>query len=564
MTDALAPGAIHAIVEQHRAALAAMERASASWMVRAYGTVWRRLDVQVRAMVKRYEAEKAANPNVDTPLPLVRAQELMQQVEAELRRFHGAAYEKVVQSERQAIEAAQRDFGQLIKVADRQGIVGEWNRLPTEAVESMVGFMRDGSPLSALFDRMGRDASAAVRQELLVGLALGQGPRAVARRIKGVLGGDLARALRISRTETMRSYREATFQNYQANSHIINGWRWVAAKGARSCAACLAMDGTWHPLSERQQDHPNGRCAAIPSLNGRDGAEQPAPWETGAQWFAQQPEATQRSVLGDAGYRAYKAGAVTLDDFRGVSHSAAWGDTVQAKSLRGILGETEAARWKAGASDETRTPDDGPHVLGYTWNREPFATVAAARAAGEAEGGWDKHERAFKEEYLPRFKVRDDVERTIGLWASPEPSFNARVRGEERNVLALAKAWGAEHNQDAVALLLPDAQGTGGRLVWDLGRKLSDSELDVLLGAVGAVNRELAAPLAQSLGLGELTVGLTVRKDRLLEYWVADETTLRAGRKLLEDAIKMAGQSLPEVQWRGGYSFRMLWRGADY
>lgn len=353
--EALAPGAIHALVEQHRAALVAMERASASWMVRAYGSVWKRLDKQIRDLVKRYEREKVDNP--DAQLPMIRARELQAQVEAELRRFHSAAYDKVVESEREAIAAAQRDFGQMVRLADRAGVVGEWNRLPTEAVESMVGFMRNGSPLSSLFDSLGTEASAEVRRELLTGLALGQSPRAVSRRIRQALGGDLARALRISRTETLRAYREATFQNYQANSHIINGWRWVSAKQARTCAACLAMDGTWHPLSERQQDHPNGRCTQIPSINGRDGAEQPAPWETGAQWFAKQSEDVQRSVLGDAGFRAYQAGAVKLEDFIGVRHSPAWGSTVQAKSLRGILGDAEAQKWI----------DGGPQAPGFAW-----------------------------------------------------------------------------------------------------------------------------------------------------------------------------------------------------
>ena len=356
MTDPV--GDIYAAVERQRAALIRMERGAASEMVRAYGRIWRRIDEQVRRLVRRYEKEKITDP--DAQLPLARLNELQSQVEAELRRFHDAATKSVLRTEQKAVEAAQRDFRELIALEADAGVVAAWNRLPVSAVESMVGFTASGSPLRALFDAYGPEASERIRQELITGLALGQGPRAVARRIRGVMGGDLARALRISRTETLRSYREATHLNYQANSHIIDGWRWVSAKGPRTCAACLALDGTWHPLSERQQDHPNGRCAQIPAIKGRDGADSDPSWETGSQWLAKQTPEVQQQVLGKAGQKAYAAGAVKLEDYAGTSYSPAWGQTVKAKSLTQVLGKDEAQKWLSAAAQEAATSKSAP------------------------------------------------------------------------------------------------------------------------------------------------------------------------------------------------------------
>ena len=352
MTDPV--GDIYAAVERQRAALIRMERGAATEMVQAYGRIWRRIDEQVRRLVRRYEKEKITDP--DAQLPLARLNELQGQVEAELRRFHDAATKSVLRTEQKAVEAAQRDFRELIGLEADAGVVASWNRLPVSAVESMVGFTSNGSPLRALFDAYGPEASERIRQELIAGLALGQGPRTIARRVRAVMGGDLARALRISRTETARSYREATHLNYQANSHIIDGWRWVAAKRPRTCAACLALDGTWHPLSERQTDHPNGACAQIPAVKDRDSADQPPSWETGSQWLAKQSPEVQQQVLGKAGQKAYAAGAVKLEDFAGTAHSTAWGDTIRAKSLTEIVGKEEAERWKRGGPDSGATP----------------------------------------------------------------------------------------------------------------------------------------------------------------------------------------------------------------
>ena len=93
------------------------------------------------------------------------------------------------------------------------------------------------------------------------------------------------------------------------------------------------MDGTVHPLSERLNDHVNGRCVAAPIVKGATLPKR----QTGAEWFAEQDEATQRRVLGNNGYEVWRAGAVDLHDFVGQKRSAAWGTTRYARSATEVM-----------------------------------------------------------------------------------------------------------------------------------------------------------------------------------------------------------------------------------
>ncbi|HEX5083570.1 MAG TPA: minor capsid protein, partial [Blastocatellia bacterium] len=99
-------------------------------------------------------------------------------------------------------------------------------------------------------------------------MALGRNPRAIARQIREGLGGNMVRALTIARTETLRVYRQASLQNYQANSDIVAGYYWRSSRSRRSCGACIALDGTFHPLDRPMRAHVRCRCTMIPGVKG--------------------------------------------------------------------------------------------------------------------------------------------------------------------------------------------------------------------------------------------------------------------------------------------------------
>lgn len=95
--------------------------------------------------------------------------------------------------------------------------------------------------------------------------------------------------------------------------------------------------------------HPNCRCAPEPVTVtyrdlGLDVDEVGPPRVAGKDWFGTLAQAEQRKFFSKAGWRAYQAGAVTLDDFIGVRPSKDWGDSYVEKSLKDILG-SEAGKW---------------------------------------------------------------------------------------------------------------------------------------------------------------------------------------------------------------------------
>lgn len=339
------PGRIYEIAENHRAALLKQERQAAGEMVHAYGSVWQRIRRELDDLLAAIADARRAGEDVTNGwlFRRDRLQSLLRQVEAELHRFTAFADPLIVGQQRAAIEAALLHTERQVRtLANRANLSVAWTRLPTAAIEDLVGFTADGSPLRRLLDTLGGEASAGVRDALIQGVALGQNPTQIARTVRTALGGSLARALTISRTEVLRAYREATLRSYQANDDVVDGWIWNCACQPRSCAACWAMHGSWHPLTERLNDHPNGRCSMLPSVKPVAGmAEQWRPESGPAQFKRLTPE-QQDHILGKAAGAAYRAGAFKLEDVAGESFSPAWGSMIRVKSLRELVGKEEA------------------------------------------------------------------------------------------------------------------------------------------------------------------------------------------------------------------------------
>lgn len=342
------PGRIYQVVEKHRRDLLRNERTAASAMVREYGAAWQRVRAQLDALIAQIEEAQRAGKKV-SPAWLFqqnRLQSLLYQVEAEIARFVDYAEPEIARQQRAAVEAAQRHVWEQVSVlTDDVTILAKFDRLAAEAVSDLIGFTEAG-PLRELLDGLGPQVSKGFREAMIESLVIGRNPRETARRVRREFGVGLARALRISRTETLRAHREATRRNYRENSDIVEGWVWLASKSARTCAMCLAMDGTFHTLDERLDDHPGGRCVMAPAVKGVRRPQR----ETGAEWFEKQDETTQRKVLGNAGYEAYKAGEVKLQDFVGQRWSRDWGTIRYARSLTQILGADEAKKWGKKAS----------------------------------------------------------------------------------------------------------------------------------------------------------------------------------------------------------------------
>jgi len=190
---------------------------------------------------------------------------------------------------------------------------------------------------------MGDDATAEARRVLTRGVATGKSTDWMARRLAQALDVPRWRAETIARTEVQRVYREVTRAEFLAQADTLAGWVWTAALDARTCPACMVMHGTLHPLSATLDGHPRCRCAMVPKakswadlgIEGLDDLDDDGT-ETGADWFARQPEATQAAILGPAKYRAWRAGEIALDDLVARTEDPAWGTMRRERSLREI------------------------------------------------------------------------------------------------------------------------------------------------------------------------------------------------------------------------------------
>ncbi len=217
-----------------------------------------------------------------------------------------------------------------------QGFTLFWPHLG--AVEALVGYASDGSPLRAVLANASRGQAEAMTNLLARNVGLGVNPRVTARQMRAQFEVTRTRALTIARTESLRAYRAAAQMTMQENADVLDGWVWVSAMDRRTCVGCMAMHGSVHPLTETLEEHPAGRCMAAPRVKG---SKQRI--ATGSERFAALSAERQRVALGPAAYEAYRDGALRLEDLVGRTHSERWGDSIRVRSLREVLGVEGAA-----------------------------------------------------------------------------------------------------------------------------------------------------------------------------------------------------------------------------
>jgi SPP1 gp7 family putative phage head morphogenesis protein len=294
-----------------------------------------------------------------------RYKELMEQCEAEILRFSKTAANLTRKEQEWALELGdnhahtlmRESLGAMPEELVRMGVRVRWNYINRDALLNMVGYLADGSPLDYKFAELAPEVSQAIKDTITTGLAKGQNPRRIAREIRRAYGDNLSNALLTCRTETMRAYREATFESYNANADIVKGWIWLAAKQPRTCAACWGMDGTFHELSERLVDHPAGRCTSIPVTrswqelfpdkdlsNIKDTSAKP--WDS-TKYFDRLSEADQKRVLGVTKFRMYQAGEINLRDIPTLQRSRTWGNHYAPGNLQDVTARAQARKKQA-------------------------------------------------------------------------------------------------------------------------------------------------------------------------------------------------------------------------
>ena len=331
MTDQ-PPNTIVELSRQFRKAIEKNDAAALRRLVDAYTRIYGRLQDKIQLLLDVIEVE---NPTRAQLARMGRYKSLIAQVEQELTNYQVILANEVEAIGRDAITFASRDTARLLRaIGSEYGIDITFQRLPTEAIKALLGFLAEDGPLFARIQTYAGEAAQTVANTILESVALGKGPREIARLIRDDLGGNLTAALRMTRTAQLWSYREATRANYINNSDIIEGWYWYAALDQDPCMACIAEHGTFHTLDETLDDHYNGHCTELPAIIGLGNPIE----QSGEDWFNSLDEAKQKELMGPEFYEAWKGGAFQLSDMPHKVEDPVYGWMTTEKPLWDLLG----------------------------------------------------------------------------------------------------------------------------------------------------------------------------------------------------------------------------------
>lgn len=217
----------------------------------------------------------------------------------------------------------------------------DWSRVDADALAAIV--RRTSQQVTASTRPLPAHQQAVMRQTLMRGITVGDNPRQAASlmlaRLEGVFDGGRRRAETIARTELLDATRAAAHGARMANSDVLRGWMWMATKSARTCPACLAMDGQVFDLgTPGPEGHPSCRCTAAPLTKsmrdlGFDVDEPVDIYQAGRDWFDEQPEKVQAAIMGPERLRRLRDGSLSWDDIPLKKSNPGWRDSIGIRPL---------------------------------------------------------------------------------------------------------------------------------------------------------------------------------------------------------------------------------------
>jgi hypothetical protein len=321
--------AVIRILKEFRQALDLREDAMMADMARRWLEIEYRLEADITLLAREMAERKAAGQIITEQIvwKAQRYQIIKGQLDDEIYKYNRDYVVGTISRNQElnatlGIDAAQ----QAINI--QYGPMGAaFTRINVGAVQSMIGFAGDGSPLSKLLKASYPDSTDGLLKALINGTARGQNPAQTARDMANGMGMGLERALLIARTETARAYRTASTEQYR-QSGVVTGFKRLVKKET-ACLACLMLDGEHLDMASELEDHPRGKRVAVPEVKGANSPK----WETGQQWFKTLGADQQRSMMGEKKYDMWKGGQISLGDLARLSHSDEWGNSPRVATL---------------------------------------------------------------------------------------------------------------------------------------------------------------------------------------------------------------------------------------
>lgn len=204
------------------------------------------------------------------------------------------------------------------------------------ALEAIV--FRSAQQITSQTWPLAPDAYDVVRRELVRGIAVGANPNHTAARIlaraESGFNGGLARAINISRTETLDAHRQAAAVGQAEHTEVLAGWVWLTKLDTKTCPACVGMAGSLHSLEEPGPlGHQQCRCARMPQTKswrelGFDVDEPPSALPDPDAWFEGLSSEEKRELLGPKRYQAWAAGEYPRSAWAQQKSNPGWRDSV--------------------------------------------------------------------------------------------------------------------------------------------------------------------------------------------------------------------------------------------
>jgi len=317
------------VLAEYRARMDGQETALMEDMARRWLLIEGGLDADIAALAQEM-ARRTAAGEVITKQMVYRAERyqiIKARLADEVKKYNQDAVEIISSAQRQyatlGINAAQ----DAITAMYPSPLSAAFNRINVGAVESMIGFAGDGSPLRTLLTKDPKLAVDGLLDALINGLGRGLGPGQIGRDMANGMGMGLDRAMLIARTEAARAQRTASTMQYR-DSGVATGFMRLVKKST-ACVGCLMLDGERFKLAEELYDHPAGKCGTVCIIEGMP----PPTWQKGQDWFLEQDEDAQRRILGPERYQLWKDGQIKLSDLARKTHSDVWGDSPRVASL---------------------------------------------------------------------------------------------------------------------------------------------------------------------------------------------------------------------------------------
>lgn len=313
-------------------------------IARAYAAGYVRLDPKIQTLTEQIDALQKAGKVTSAQIKASAAYKaLMAAVASELEDYTAYLRTEITDAATVSAKVGVNSEVTLLMAALADSLGVEVKDVPKDSIlrpndktlEFLAKYLDDEGALFGKIYNMSGYYAEEISAGILERVGQGMNPKVIAEWIADEYGYPLTDALRQMRTVQLYSYREAQAAVQVENADVLQGVVWDAELDDVVCMSCVALHGQVFPVGTVCDDHHNGRCAMIPWLKG-----EPNPIEqTGADWFSTQSESTQKSMMGDEKWQAWKDEKFTFDKLSTTYENDVFGTMRRESSLKELLGE---------------------------------------------------------------------------------------------------------------------------------------------------------------------------------------------------------------------------------